>query len=210
MPPPTPRTMFMTRCLKDYFGEHRFFHRRKANEFVLHQSAPNLFHGDDGGLLGGSRQHRPGTALQLAGALGGHDDETVGALFRVVRDGAMRVVARYLVAHVLIHPFVTRSSRKFPESAGPALPCGPAAPARLAQLPPASRGTEPGQKRLPLPESYPSIVAHLARRCRVPGPAPVPGRGPGPRGGCHSSFRKPRHVPEIRPGPRASQTRRAR
>ena len=55
--------------------------------------------GDDGGLLRGCGQHRPRAALQLPGPLGRHDDEPVGALLGIVRNGAVRVVASGLVSH---------------------------------------------------------------------------------------------------------------
>src|ERR1035441_1796310 len=66
---------------------------------VFYEPATHLFHRDDGRLLGRRRQQRVRAALQLAGPLGGHDDETVSALLRVVRNRAVRVIARNLVAH---------------------------------------------------------------------------------------------------------------
>ena len=75
--------------------------RRLAGQAVLHQAAAHFFHGDDGGLLGGGGQHRTRAALQLPGALGRHDDEPVGALLRIVRDGAVRVVAGGFVSHIV-------------------------------------------------------------------------------------------------------------
>ena len=67
--------------------------RLLARDLVFHQSAPDFFHGDHGGLLGRWWAGRGGAALQLPRALGGDNDEPVGALFRIVRNGAMRVVS---------------------------------------------------------------------------------------------------------------------
>src|SRR4051794_32329311 len=77
------------------FGDGLFGGR--TGEAILHESAPHLFHRYDSRLLRRGREDRTGAALQLAGALGGDDDEPVGALLRVVRQRAMRVVAYDLV-----------------------------------------------------------------------------------------------------------------
>src|SRR5713226_2315886 len=69
----------------------RFLDRwRQPGDLVFYQAAPHFFGRDDGGFLRRSRQERPRARLQLPRALGGDDDETVGALLRIVRDGAMR------------------------------------------------------------------------------------------------------------------------
>src|ERR1035441_8055786 len=82
-----------TRCLLPSLGQPH------CQILVFYEPATHLFHRDDGRLLGRRRQHRVRAALQLAGPLGGHDDETVSALLRVVRNRAVRVIARNLVAH---------------------------------------------------------------------------------------------------------------
>ena len=73
---------------------------QRSGEVVLHQAAAHFFHGDDGGLLGRRRQHRTRAALQLPGALGGDDDEAVGALLRIVGKGAVRVIAGCFVSAI--------------------------------------------------------------------------------------------------------------
>src|SRR5438270_8943564 len=86
MPPPTPRmTLFGATAWRNLV-------RILGQDFVLHQPAPHFFHGDDGGLLRRRRQKWPGAVLQLTRPLGGHDDEAVDALFRIVRYGAVRII----------------------------------------------------------------------------------------------------------------------
>jgi hypothetical protein len=41
------------------------------------------------------------TALQLPGALGGDNDEAVGALIGIVRDRAMRVITNRVISHLI-------------------------------------------------------------------------------------------------------------
>jgi hypothetical protein len=60
---------------------------------ILHQAATHLFHGSNCGLHGGRWQKASGSVLKLARALGGDDDEPVGAQFRIVRDRIMGVVS---------------------------------------------------------------------------------------------------------------------
>src|SRR6266404_6309942 len=86
MPPPTPRmTLFGATAWRNLV-------RILGQDFVLHQTAPHLFHGDNGRLLGRCGQERPCAVLQLTRPLGGDDDEAIDALFRIVRNGAMRVI----------------------------------------------------------------------------------------------------------------------
>src|SRR6266849_2021172 len=112
MPPATPRTTLGSPGVSasrrsvypfdwnlDGFGRRFVDRRRQPWDLVLYQSAPYLFGRDDGGFLGRSRQERPRAGLQLARTLGGHDDETVSALVRIVRNGAMGVVLRALFGH---------------------------------------------------------------------------------------------------------------
>ena len=82
---------------------------RLAGERVLHQAAAHLFGRDDGGLLRRSRQDRPGAALQLSRPLGGHDDETIGALLRIVRKRAVDIIAW---GFIFGHAFDTSSTLK--------------------------------------------------------------------------------------------------
>src|SRR5882724_11969453 len=86
MPPPTPRTTLFGATAR------RNLVRILGQELVLHQPAPDFFHGDDGRLLRRRRQKRPGAVLQLTRPLGGDDDEAIDALFRIVRNGAMRII----------------------------------------------------------------------------------------------------------------------
>src|SRR5260370_29218185 len=74
---------------------------RLAGERVLHQSAPDFFRSDDRRLFGRRWQHGTGAALQLPGTLGRYDYESVRALIGVVGDGAMCVVARGFITHVV-------------------------------------------------------------------------------------------------------------
>ena len=67
-----------------------------------------------------------GAALQLARPFGGHDDEAIGALLPVVRQGAVRVVAGCFVSHY----FRYLKLEMCPISAGSALRFCSAAPAR--------------------------------------------------------------------------------
>ena len=91
--------------------------RAPAGQAVLHQAAPHFFRGDDGGLLGRSGQHRTRAALQLAGALGGHDDEPVGAL---LRDRPEWCSARCCVGALsAIFRFLFKSSKCFQNRADP-------------------------------------------------------------------------------------------
>ena len=53
---------------------------------VLHQPAADFFHRRDGRLLGRAGQERPRAILQLPGALGRDDDETIRALLEIVRE----------------------------------------------------------------------------------------------------------------------------
>ena len=86
------------RSLEDLVSARAVPSGRRAGEAVLHQSAAHLFHGDDRGLLRGSRQHRTRSALQLPRPLGGDDDKPVGALLRIVRKSAMCVISGVLSA----------------------------------------------------------------------------------------------------------------
>src|SRR6202795_2953174 len=94
MPPPTPRmtlfgAMMARQCVHLFFGQ----------ELVLNQAAADLFHGDDGRLLGRSGQGRTSATLQLARALGGDDDKSIDALLRIVRYRAMGVISDCLFWH---------------------------------------------------------------------------------------------------------------
>src|SRR5579871_6777505 len=68
---------------------------------VFHQAPAHFFGSDDRRLLGGGGQHGTGTPLQLPRPLGRDDDEAIGALFRIVRDGAVRVIPGSFVGHNL-------------------------------------------------------------------------------------------------------------
>ncbi len=50
------------------------------------QAAAHFLHGDDGGFHGDGEENAAGSALELAGAHGGDDDEFVGAGVRIVRN----------------------------------------------------------------------------------------------------------------------------
>ena len=78
---------------------------------ILHQPAPHFFHGDDGGFLRGGGQHGPRAALQLPRALGGDDDEAVGALFGIVRNRAVSVVPRGFVWPYVLRLAFLRTSK---------------------------------------------------------------------------------------------------
>ena len=64
---------------------------------ILHQTTTHFFHGRRGRLLRCRGQQAACAILQLAGALGGHDDEPVNAGFRIVRNHAVRSLP-YIVA----------------------------------------------------------------------------------------------------------------
>src|SRR3954454_7623498 len=87
MPPPTPRT-----TLLGGIAGHDVQQRILGQDLVLHEASPDLFHGDDGRLLGGGGKERTSAVLQLARALGGYDDESVDALLRIVGDGTVRII----------------------------------------------------------------------------------------------------------------------
>src|SRR5712664_1329232 len=93
MPPPTPRMTLLGATAWRYLVGIFF------QQLVFNQAAAHLFHGDDGRLLGGGGQKRPGAVLKLSRALGGHDDKTVDALLRIVRDRAMGVILWSLFRH---------------------------------------------------------------------------------------------------------------
>src|SRR5258708_7300677 len=124
MPPATPRTTLGSRgvaaarrsvgtFVRNLGGLGRWFvdWRRQPGDLVLHQTAAYLFGRDDGGLLGRGRQERPRAGLQLARSLGGHDDETVSALVRIVGNGAMSVIFRGLFGHDTSQWFVSNLAR---------------------------------------------------------------------------------------------------
>src|SRR5579859_3675106 len=85
--------------------------RCQPGDLVLHQTAPYFFGCDDSGLLGRGRQERPRAGLQLARALGGHDDETVSALVRIVGYRAMSVIFRGLFGHNPSQTFFSNVAR---------------------------------------------------------------------------------------------------
>src|SRR5437868_3010432 len=122
MPPPTPRTTL--------FGATawRNLVRILGQELVLHQPAPHFFHGDNGRFFRRRRQEGPGAILQLTGALGGHNDEAIDALFRIVRNRAMRVILWRFFRH-RYKPHLIQTS---PVWAGFAAPSGHGASARPA------------------------------------------------------------------------------
>src|SRR5512132_602802 len=107
--------------LQNGFGDGLF--GGLAGEAVLHETASHLFHRDDGGLLRRGREDGTGTALELAGALGGDDDEAIGALLRIVGQGAVGVVPWDLAVS---HEFDTSSNLKCVQN-GPDLVLDPGA-----------------------------------------------------------------------------------
>src|SRR5487761_2148313 len=107
MPPPTPSARFIR-------GPGRLFLQRgllrgglcgqQREVFVLHQSAPHLFHRHHRRLPRGGGQITARPGLQLAGPLGGDDDETVGAGFRIIRNRALRGIANRVLRHFETSP----------------------------------------------------------------------------------------------------------
>src|SRR5579863_7322947 len=104
MPPPTPSTTFMTSeltgesacptcSLTRSLGRRKFLGLPFYRVCVLHQPTPDFFHGSYGGLLGCSWEKRTSAILQLPRALGGDDDEPVGALFNIVGNSVHRVIS---------------------------------------------------------------------------------------------------------------------
>jgi len=65
-------------------GSHRLNHY-----LILHEPAAHLFHRNHGRFHRRTRKKGPRAALQLPRALGGDDDESIGTLVRIVRNGAV-------------------------------------------------------------------------------------------------------------------------
>src|SRR5712692_5847610 len=63
---------------------------RPVPRLPANQTAPHFLHGYHGRLVGGGGQEAAGAILQLAGALGGDNDEPIGARLRIVRNCALR------------------------------------------------------------------------------------------------------------------------
>src|SRR5215475_6696955 len=98
MPPPTPSTTFlvsapMRQAQCPLFSRCKFLRLPLHRIRALHQTAPYFLHGSHGGLLGCGWEERTSAILQLPRALSGHDDEPVGALLDIVRNGVHRVVS---------------------------------------------------------------------------------------------------------------------
>ena len=112
----TPRTMFMIDvpsrtghvCLQAEprmvaaksvpFVERRHFRQHHWSQSYFTRPRRTSSIAMTVGLLRRGGQQRASAALQLPRALGGHDDEPVGALIRIVRNGAVRVVAGWRFA----------------------------------------------------------------------------------------------------------------
>src|SRR5215831_13667535 len=111
MPPATPRTTLGspgvsvsrrsidTSLALGCFGRRFVDRRSQPRDLVLHKAAPHFLGRDDRGLPSRSGEERPRAGLQLAGAFGGHNDESVSALLWIVGDGAMGVIFRALLGH---------------------------------------------------------------------------------------------------------------
>src|SRR5689334_8392789 len=117
MPPPTPSETFIGSLhrLKPVLLFNRLsFGMGQRRIVVLHQPAPDLFHGSHGGLLGCRGKEAARAVLELPGALRRNDDESVRAGFRIVRDYALRRLLQIGLRHF----------RMSPESDGFAVPSG--------------------------------------------------------------------------------------
>src|SRR6266576_6032228 len=115
MPPPTPR-MTLFRPMMARQSVHLFL----GQELVLNQATTHLFHGDYGGLLRRGGQSRASATLQLARPLSGHDDKTIDALFRIVRNRAMGVISYCLFWHqYILHKIRFQKSPISAECAAP-------------------------------------------------------------------------------------------
>ena len=99
MPPPTPSATFI--AVAQVYSSASAGSSVLVNRgvFVLHQAAAHFFHRHHGGLLGGRGQEAARAVLQLPRALGGDDDEAVGARFRIVRNHALRDLFQICFSH---------------------------------------------------------------------------------------------------------------
>src|SRR5271163_3644552 len=145
MPPPTPNTTFIAAKLSSCrngkplpygrgsvarfssLGRREFLRLPFDRIRVLHQASPDFFHGSDRGLFGCGWEERTSAILQLPRALGGDDDETVRALFDIVRNSVHRVISQSL-SHLSLPQFSFKT-QNFRGSAGLLLPSAPCAAA---------------------------------------------------------------------------------
>src|SRR6266852_9786508 len=93
-----------------------------SQDLILHEPAAHLFHRNHRRFHRRTRQKGPRAALQLPRALGGDDDESIGALVRIVRNGAVDVISRVKIGHSTSEDIIVQRGRYNPGETGLSLP----------------------------------------------------------------------------------------